>query len=403
MKNGTQGMRIPYALSVYGKPEIDAVARVLREHRTALGSHTERLERDVARLFGKRAGVMVNSGSSANLLAFELLDLEPGAEVITPLLTFSTTVAPLVQKGLVPVFADAELGGYLIDVEQIPRLISRKTQALLIPSLIGNVPDMDRLRAMARQRHLYFIEDSCDTLGAKFDGRPTGSYSDASTTSFYGSHIISGAGGGGMLCVDRPDWANRARVLRGWGRSSSLFGESEDLGRRFRTRIDGIVYDGKFVFTEIGYNFLPLEISAAFALEQLKKLRRFATARKRNFARLLGFFRKYAEFFILPRQTPRSDTCWLAFPLTIKKEAPFSRRDITTYLEKHNIQTRPVFAGNILKQPAFRHIACKAGARYPVTNHIMEYGFLIGCHQGLGVKHLEYVEGVFESFLKRFS
>ncbi len=402
MTNSHRGMRIPYALSVHGRQEADAVARVIREHKTALGPNTERFEKCIAKLFGKKSGVMVNSGSSANLLAIELLGLPPGTEVITPLLTFSTTVAPLVQKGLVPVFADVEMGSYLINLDQIPKLITRKTRALLIPSLIGNVPDMERLRAIANKHNLYFIEDSCDTLAAKFNQRPTGKYSDISTTSFYGSHLINAAGGGGMICVNQPEWAKRAIVLRGWGRSSSLFRESEDLGRRFRARIGRIPYDAKFIFTEIGYNFLPLEVSAAFGLEQLKKLPLFSAIRKRNFARLLQCFGKYEDFFVLPRQTPKSETPWLAFPLTIRKGAPFSRLEITTYLEKHKIQTRPVFTGNILRQPAFRRVARKALADYPVTDCVMEQGFLIGCHQGLEGKHLEYMEHIVERFLERF-
>jgi CDP-6-deoxy-D-xylo-4-hexulose-3-dehydrase len=395
-------MRIPYALSVHGRQEADAVVRVIQEHKTALGANTERFERGVAKLFGRRFGVMVNSGSSANLLAFELLNLPEGAEVITPLLTFATTVAPIVQKRLVPAFVDVERGTYLPSAAEIERQMTRKTRVMMIPSLIGNVPDMAALRALARKHALYLIEDSCDTLGAKFNHAPTGTYSDISTTSFYGSHIINAAGGGGMICLDRPQWANRAKVLRGWGRSSSLFGESEDLDKRFCARIGRIPYDAKFIFTEIGYNFLPLEVSAAFGLEQLKKLPRFAAARRKNFARLLRFFEKYEEFFVLPRQTPNSETSWLAFPLTIKRQSPFSRREITMYLERRHIQTRPVFTGNILKQPAFRSITRRETGRYPITDEIMKHAFLIGCHQGIEEKHLNYLEEIACQFLKQF-
>jgi len=402
MINGLHRMRIPYALSVHGRQELNAVARVIREHKTAMGENTRRFEKGIASLFGKKSGVMVNSGSSANLLAFELLNLPRGSEVITPLLTFATTVAPILQKGLVPAFVDVGSGTYLANPAQIESRINKKTRALMIPSLIGNVPDMEALRALANKRGLFFIEDSCDTLGATFEQKPTGVYSDISTTSFYGSHIINAAGGGGMLCVNRPDWARRAMVLRGWGRSSSLFGESEELSKRFQARIGRIPYDAKFIFTEMGYNFLPLEISAAFGLEQLKKFPRFGAIRRRNFARLFKFFRRFEEFFVLPRQTPETRTSWLAFPLTIKRQAPFSRGEITTWLERHGIQTRPVFTGNILKQPAFRRIVRRAPGRYPMTNYVMQQAFLIGCHQGLGARHLDYLENTFERFLKRF-
>ncbi len=401
-RNTNSQLRVPYALSVHGAEEVRAVRRVIEEHRTALGENTRQFERKVARLFGKEYGVMVNSGSSANLLAFELLNLPEGAEVITPLLTFATTVAPIVQKRLVPAFVDVERGTYLPSPADIERQITRKTRVMMIPSLIGNVPDMAALRALARKHALYLIEDSCDTLGAKFNHVPTGTYSDISTTSFYGSHIINAAGGGGMICLNRPHWANRAKVLRGWGRSSSLFGESEDLDKRFCARIGRIPYDAKFIFTEIGYNFLPLEVSAAFGLEQLKKLPRFAAARRKNFARLFQFFRQFEEFFFLPKQTQKTRTNWLAFPLTIRQGAPFSRREITMYLEKRHIQTRPVFTGNILKQPAFRSITRRETGRYPITDEIMKHAFLIGCHQGIEEKHLNYLEEIACQFLKQF-
>lgn len=395
-------MRIPYALSVHGRRELAAVSRVIQQHRTMLGPETREFEARIAKLFGKRYGVMVNSGSSANLLALDVLSLPPGSEVLTPILTFATTVSPLVHKGLVPVFADVELGSYLINIDQVESLITPRSRALMIPSLIGNVPDMERLRALANRHHLFFIEDSCDTLGATFNGKPTGVYSDISTTSFYGSHVINAAGGGGMMCVNRLDWAQRATVLRGWGRSSSLFGESEDIQRRFRTKVGHIAYDAKFIFTEMGYNFLPLEISAAFGIVQVKRLPEFARERQKIFVRLLRFFSNYTDYFILPRQTPNTQTNWLAFPLTIKKEAPFSRPAIVTYLEKQNIQTRPVFTGNILRQPGFRHISHRGRRASPVADYIMRQAFLIGCHQGLRAADLNYVEETFERFLRRY-
>ena len=242
------GLRVPYGLAVHDEKETRRVLAVLREHRTIMGRETKEFEGRIASIFGKRYGVAVNSGSSANLLAIELLRLPRGAEVITPLLTFSTTVAPLVQKGLVPVFVDVEAGSYIVNVGQVEKLITKKTKALMIPLLLGNVPDMARLRTIARKRKLFFIEDSCDTLGAYFAGRPTGTYSDISTTSFYGSHIITAGGGGGMLMVKGRAWYDRARVLRGWGRNSSLFSESEDLTKRFNVRIDKTPHYTKFIF-----------------------------------------------------------------------------------------------------------------------------------------------------------
>ncbi|MDO8520963.1 MAG: aminotransferase class I/II-fold pyridoxal phosphate-dependent enzyme [bacterium] len=395
-------LRIPYALAVHGIPERKRVLRVLDEHRTSMGRETAEFEQRVARAFGKRYGVMVNSGSSANLLALELLNLPPGSEVITPLLTFSTTVAPLIQKGLVPVFVDVEPGSYVINVAQIEKLITRKTRALMIPLLLGNVPDIARLRRIAKRHRLFLIEDSCDTLGARWSGKPTGAYSDITTTSFYGSHIITAGGGGGMIMVNRKEDRDRLLVLRGWGRNSSLFAESENLKKRFSVKLGRIPYDAKFVFGEIGYNFLPIEMSAAFGNAQMERLPQFRKTREQNFKRLYKFFERYEQFFTLPRLDRRARTQWLAFPLTIKKSAPFSRLEICTHLEEHNVQTRPLFTGNVLKQPGFRaitHRIIRGGC--PVTDEIMERGFVVGCHHGLTPRHLERLEKLFTAFLSR--
>ena len=334
----SQPLRVTYAMAVHDEKETARVVKVMNEHRTIIGRETKEFEESVAVLFGKKYGIMVNSGSSANLLAVELMNFPAGSEIITPLLTFATTVAPLVQKGLVPVFVDVIPGTYQIDIDQIEKLITKKTKALFIPLLLGNVPDMARLRSIAKKHKLLFVEDSCDTLGATFEGKPSGTYSDISTTSFYGSHIITAGGTGGMILMNMDKWRDRAKVLRGWGRSSSFFSESEDIKIRFGRKIDGIDYDGKFIFDEIGYNFLPAEICSAFGNEQLKKLTTFRKAREKNFSQLLKFFSSYEDFFILPKQDKRVRTQWLAFPLTIKKEAPFSRLEIMTYLEENNVQ-----------------------------------------------------------------
>ena len=212
-------LRVPYGFSVHGQEEIDAVIEVLRGN-TAIGDKTSDFEAKVAKMFGKKHGVMVNSGSSANLLAFELLNLPKGSEVITPALTFATVVAPIVQKGLIPVFVDVDPTTYLVNLEQVKQAITKKTKALMIPSLMGNIPNMKALSQIAKKHKLYFIEDSCDTLGGRCEGKPTGIYSDISITSFYGSHIINGAGGGGMIMVNDPKWESRLKVLRGWGRQS---------------------------------------------------------------------------------------------------------------------------------------------------------------------------------------
>lgn len=401
----SSGIRVPYAQTVYGKEEVRALMHVFKNpSKIVAGPAVKEFENKIAKLFGKKYGVMVNSGSSANLIALELLNLPRGSEVITPILTFSTTLAPILQKGLVPIFVDVEEGTYVVDVNKIERLITKKTKALMIPSLIGNLPNWVRLAAIAKKHKLWLIEDSCDTLGARFKNTPTGTYSHISTTSFYASHIITAAGGGGMVCVNDEKLRRRARVMAYWGRESTLFGayeKSEELKKRFKGKLAGKPYDAKFIFSEIGYNFQPTEAQAAFGLVQLTRLKTFSARRKANVRELVAFFKKFEHLFILPRTHVGTETNWLAFPLTIKSAAKFSRLELTKYLEEHNIQTRPIFSGNILRQPAFQGIANKDVGQeaFPVTDYIMHNSFLIGCHHGITSRELAYIKRVITDFL----
>lgn len=391
-------IRVPYGQTVHGEAEIDAVVEVLRTS-TQMGPRVRAFEEGVAARFDKAHGVMVNSGSSANFLAVRLLKLEAGAEVVTPALTFATTVAPLLQHGLVPSFVDVEEGTYNIDVQRIEDAITPRTRALMIPSLIGNLPDWDVIADIAARHDLRVIEDSADTLGATLRGRSTGARSEISTTSFYGSHVINCAGNGGMLCVNDPELARRAKLLRSWGRSSSLFVESESIENRFNTMVDGIPYDAKFVFEEPGFNFEPSEMGAAFGLVQLGRLDDNVARRREHFRRHLEFFGRWEDWFVLPRELPDVSTGWLAFPLTLRDDAPFSRRDFQIFMERHDIQTRTVFTGNILRQPAFAGIPHRAPADgLPRADHVMRGGVLLACHHGLTEPQIAHVYETFEAF-----
>lgn len=393
--------RVLYAEAVYDQREIDAVADVLENHSHELmnGPAVREFEARIAALFGKTVGVMVNSGSSANLLAVASLEMPPGSEVITPALTFSTTVAPLVQLGLIPAFVDVEPDTYVIDVEQIEAMIRPKTRAMMIPNLIGNLPDWSALRSIADRHGLHLIEDSADTVGATYKAQPTGTLSDISTTSFYASHVMTAGGFGGMLCLNSPDLANRARLLRGWGRSSALSGESERIEDRFNASVDGTAYDSKFIFSAVGFNFLPSEIGAAFGLVQYEKLERYIQTRINNFSRLLRYFSEYQDWFVLPKAREDVRTAWLAFPLTIRADAPFKRRDLQIHLETNDIQTRTVFTGNILRQPGFGAIARRERqGGYPNADAVMQGGLLIGCHQGLADQDVDRICAVFDEF-----
>ncbi len=400
MTENSDIQRVPYGLAVHDHEEEKAVLEVIKNHKTIMGENVKKFECEIANLFGKSHGTMVNSGSSANLLAFEIMNLPENSEVITPILTFSTTLSPIVKKNLIPVFVDVEPETYIVNIDEIEKAITKNTSALMIPSLLGNIPDLKRLRKIADDNNLVFVEDSADTLGATYDGIPTGKFSDISTTSFYGSHIITAAGEGGMICSNNQLWDEKCRVLRGWGRSSAK-NESEEIEDRFGVKLDDISYDSKFIFEDMGYNFLPTEISAAFGLVQLKKLKLFASIRQRNFNELYSFF-STIEFFELPKQLPEVSTSWLAFPLTIKSNSSFTRLEIVKFLESCGIQTRPIFTGNVLRQPGFKNITHKdLGKDYKIANNIMENSFLIGCNHGLTESHISKIKQVFELFLKK--
>lgn len=398
-----ENIHVPYGMTVHGEEEIEAVVNVMRTS-TQMGKNVREMEERVAQLFNKKYGIMVNSGSSALYLAVEILDLPKGSEIITPALTFATTVAPQIKNGLVPVLVDVEPGTYCIDANKVEALITDKTSAMIVPNLIGNLPNWDQLAALAKKYDLKIIEDSADTLGGTIAGESSGKHSDISITSFYGSHVINCAGNGGMLCVNTEEHFNKAKLLRSWGRSSSLFVESEKIENRFNVQVDGIDYDAKFVFEDLGYNLEPSEMGAAFGLVQLNKLDHNITEREKNFDYMMDFFKPYEKWFILPNQLPNSRTGWLAFAITIKDEAPFTRKEFQIFMEKRNIQTRTVFTGNVARQPLFKKVTYKiADEGCPNADHVMRGGVLLACHHGLTDEMRTAVTQNAKAFLDQFS
>tara|TARA_B100000029_G_scaffold116429_1_gene109238 strand:+ start:4489 stop:5688 length:1200 start_codon:yes stop_codon:yes gene_type:complete len=394
--------KIYYGKAVYDNKEINAVNKVLRESSLSLidGKKTKLLEKTVAKIFGKKYGLMVNSGSSANLLALSSFNFKKGSEIITPNLTFSTTVAPIYQLGLTPHFVGVEKNKFVADINQIEKSITKKTVALMIPNLLGNIADWKKIKIIAKKYKIKVIEDSADTIGYSIFGKNSGDCSDISTNSFYASHIINGAGTGGIVCFNDYKLYLRAKLLRGWGRSSATFNESENINKRFNIKISGIDYDAKYVFEDLGYNFLPSEISAAFALEQIKKLKKNISIRNRNFDYLKKFFKKYNHYFNLPEQYKGVKTPWLAFPLVIKDNKLFTRRDLQIYFEKNKIQTRTIFTGNILRQPVMKNRKFKKNSRCNfVADDVMKNGILIGCHQGMNIADLNYICKIFKKFI----
>ena len=273
----------------------------------------------------------------------------------------------------------------------------------MIPNLLGNVPYWPAIYKIAKKHKLKIIEDSADTVGYTFNNKNFGKYSDITTNSMYASHIITGAGFGGIVCFNDKKLYNQAKLLRGWGRSSATFNESEDISLRFNKKVDGIPYDGKYIFSEMGYNFLPSEISAAFALEQLKKLKQNINTRVKNFNKIYDYFRKYENLFILPNEFKGLKTGWLAFPLIIRNQNKLVRKNLQIFLEKNGIQTRTIFTGNILRQPIMKSKIYKKYKDATVnSDNVMKNGLLIGCHHGLTNKDINYMLSKFDRFFVKF-
>jgi len=390
----------PNMKDVFGEPEIKSVTKSLRSGWLTTGVNTDLFQKKVARIFGKKYGLFVNSGSSANLIALEILNLPKGSEVITPACNFNTTVSPIVKLGLKPVFVDVTPGMYTLDIDELSKALSSKTVAIMAPHLIGNFVNLPFIRSFAKKHKLIFIEDSCDTIGGLFKGKPSGYWSDITTTSFYASHLVTTGGAGGMVMTDNKALYDRARVFRDWGRGIASHDESI-RSRLSAYKIDGRPYDSAFVFSETGYNFRPTDMQAAFGLVQLKRLNGFAEKRRKNGVRLSAFFKQYEDYFILPQAITDTKTNWLAYPLTIKKNAPLERNKFVQYLEDNKIQTRPLFSGNIVKHPAYKNILCRKIGNLKNSQLILKNSFLIGLHHGLTDEMLNYLEGVFERFLKK--
>ena len=397
-------LRVPYAQSVHGQAEIDAVVNVLKTS-TQMGKHVTELENKVAKMFSKKYGLMTNSGTSSLMLAAEALGLPEGSEVITAAFTFATTVTPILKNNLIPVFIDAEKDTLNINAERVEKFINNNTSAIWIPNMLGNVPDWDILRNLADKYNLVLIEDSADTLGGTLRGTPTGERTDLSICSFYGSHIINCAGNGGFLGVNDEKVARKARLLRSWGRTSSVFrdiAESESLDNRFNIDLDGIPYDAKFVFEYPGYQMEPSELGAAFGLVQLSNFKNVKKKRMEGFNKMEVIFKKYPDFVRLCIPNPDADVIWMHFPFVINQDAPFTRRDLQKFFELRGIQTRPPFSGNILRQPMIKNQKISTPDSYNNADDMMRNGVLLGCHQGLNDKQFSHVSQVCEDFFAQF-
>jgi CDP-6-deoxy-D-xylo-4-hexulose-3-dehydrase len=397
--------RIEYAGSVHDDREIDAVVEVLRGGPTALriGRNVKAMEQRVAELFAKRRGVMCNSGSSALYLAVEVLDLDPGDEIVTGAVTFSTDIAPMVRRGIVPAFVDVTPDTFQIDVDAIEAMITPRTRAILTPNLIGNAPDWDAIRAIADRHGLVVVEDSCDALGLTLRGTPTGARADISLTSFALSHIITAAGTGGMVCFDDDDLADKALLFRRWGRRSELqlFGSHKGKVDRFFSPIDdGLEYDNLFIFDENGWNFEPSELSAAFGLVQLDKLGDNLARRRRSFDITASHFARWPELFTLPRLTEGVETGWHMFPIIINPDSGIVRAEMQQWMERNGIDTRMVWTGNVTRQPMLRGKEFRVPEwGLPNSDRVMEWGLILPNNHSLDDDDCDYIGETLEAFL----
>ena len=373
MKNRKKVWYAPYKFESYGEAEIKAVEESLRDGWLAgFGPRTTEFEQKIAKEFSKKYGVFVNSGSSACLLAIASLDLEKGSEIITPSLTFSTTLAPIIQLGYIPKFIDSELTTYVPSVDAIIEAITSKTKAIMVPNLIGNKPDWELLRRELMRMNrsdIFVIEDSADTITSTED-------SDISTTSFYASHVITAGGMGGMVMFNKKEHKERALMFRDWGRIGD---NSENMDDRFTHNVDGLPYDYKFLYGVLGYNMKCAEANAAFGLVQLERFQSFKDIRRANIERYLENLKDVKEL-ILPDDSIKPN--WLAIPLQTK-----NRLELLQFLEKNDIQTRVTFAGNVTRHPAYREYL----QDFKVADTIMKNGFLLGAHHGMNTDDVDYV------------
>ena len=396
-------MKISYGKNVYGAEEIRSVVSQLKKT-TQMGASVNKFELLIAKKFSKKYGLMVNSGSSAITLALNAIGINKNDEIIVPCLNFGTALSSIIQVQAKPILVDIEIETLQIDVSKIEKKITNKTKAIMVPNLIGNIPDLKKIKSIATKHNLKVIEDSADTLGAKIGDKATGFYSDISITSFYGSHVISCAGNGGMFLTNNKKFYEKAKVLRSWGRMSTLIKDSENIQKRLSIKLKGYDYDKKFVFSEVGYNFEPSEIGASFGLIQLKKFNKFSKIRVRNFDQHKIFFDKLKHLFISPKINKEIRTNFLAYPIIIKQNKFFNRKMLQVFLEKKSIQTRPIFSGNILRHPAFKNIISNRNKlnSFKNSDYIMKNGILIGCHQGLSLKNIIYIHKQINIFLKKY-
>jgi CDP-6-deoxy-D-xylo-4-hexulose-3-dehydrase len=415
---------VKYAGRVFDEKEIQAAVDASLDFWLTEGRFTEEFQNQLAAKVGTKDAILMNSGSSANLLAMTALTshllgkrrLKAGDEVVTVAAGFPTTVNPIILNHLLPVFVDVDIPTYNVRIDQLAEAISPKTRAIFLAHTLGNPFDLEEVLKIVKKHDLFLIEDCCDALGSRYksmegcpqsthssNDAPVGSFGDISTFSFYPAHHITMGEGGAVLTSDKT-MARAVCSLKDWGRDCYCDpGKNDTCGRRFSGQFGGLPkgYDHKYVYSHIGYNLKATDIQAAIGVEQLKKLDRFCDIRRENFNRWMTGFRQYEDMFILPQATAGSDPAWFAFPVTIRDTAGFSRTALTNYLSQHRVETRNLFAGNILRQPAYLHITHRKIGELTNTDRIMNDTFFLGTYPGLGQPQIDYSMNIIANFLKK--
>lgn len=400
---------INYAGRIYNDKELVNLVDSSLDFWLTTGRYAAEFEKKLAKFLGIKFCMLTNSGSSANLLAVSTLTspklgsrrLKPGDEVITTACGFPTTLNPILQNGLVPVFIDVELGTYNIDTKKIEKAISKKTKAIFIPHTLGNPADIGNIIKIAKKHHLWVIEDNCDSLGSKYKGKFTGTFGHISTCSFYPAHHIT-MGEGGAVLTDDPLLKKIILSFRDWGRDCWCEpGCDNTCGKRFTQKFGKLPlgYDHKYVYSHVGYNLKVTDMQAAIGVAQLDKLPGFIKARQKNFAYLKEHLKRYDKYLLLPTPSKYSNPSWFGFPILVKEKAPFSRDDIVRHLEHHKIATRMLFGGNLTKQPAYENMKCRTVGGLKNTDMVMNDLFWVGIYPGITQEKVKYMISIFDDFM----
>ena len=396
---------------------VAAVETLLREWLT-LGPEASKFERRFSKLFGKKMGILTNSGSSANLLMMLAmtskrgLNLPKGTKVITPIAGFPTTINPILQVGFQPVFVDIELGTLNLNLDQVEQacIDNPDVKIITFAHVLGNPPNMNRLMEIVEKYNLILLEDCCDALGSTFEGKPLGSFGKLASCSFYPAHHIT-MGEGGFVAINDLETERIIRSFREWGRGCYCIGKQNLLecgscGTRFNNWLPALpndVFDHKYVYEEIGYNLKPIELQASIGLVQMEKIEQFGSQRRENYRNLFNAFKKYEQYFHMHEAQPGSDPDWFAFPITVKDDAPFKRSDICQFLEAHKIQTRPYFAGNIMLQPGYQGLMDPKEVieKFPIARKVTTDTFFLGTSPVINKEKTDYIETVLDKFINQ--